>query len=184
MKISINKPCHENWDIMNPNEQGAFCLSCQKNVVDFSKKNIEEIKDFFTKKEDTRSVCGRFEESQLTEMTFDHFFTEFRNWKFFQKAAIVVFFVFGFSLFGYSQSNPKDIKMGKVKWEEPDTTKTKCVKDTTVKPTKGNIKVVPEKHIKGEIEATPVKPRNHPPKKQSPKPVQPLMGDVMIDNKH
>jgi hypothetical protein len=50
MKISINEPCHENWDKMKSNDKGAFCLSCQKNVVDFSNKTISEIKDFFRKK--------------------------------------------------------------------------------------------------------------------------------------
>ena len=77
--------------------------------------------------------------------------------------------------------------MGKIKYTPPDTTKTKCIKDTTKNSVKGNIKVVPEKHIKGEVEATPpVAPRTHPPKKKSPKPPPPpLMGDVMIDeSKH
>ena len=65
MKISINEPCHENWDKMTPNDKGAFCLSCQKNVVDFSNKTITQIKDFFRKKTEAESVCGRFDESQL-----------------------------------------------------------------------------------------------------------------------
>ena len=48
MKIEINKPCHENWDAMTPNEKGAFCSLCKKNVVDFSQKTLSEIKDFFS----------------------------------------------------------------------------------------------------------------------------------------
>ncbi|HRD37580.1 MAG TPA: hypothetical protein PLC65_03020 [Bacteroidia bacterium] len=47
MKIEINKPCHENWDAMTPNEKGAFCLVCTKDVIDFSKQTLDEIKDFF-----------------------------------------------------------------------------------------------------------------------------------------
>ena len=35
MEISIQKPCHENWDSFTPNEQGAFCGKCVKTVIDF-----------------------------------------------------------------------------------------------------------------------------------------------------
>jgi hypothetical protein len=172
MKLSINNPCHENWDGMTPNEKGAFCLSCQKNVVDFSKKTIEEIKDFFSQTPKTGSVCGRFEEHQLTEMTFDHFFREFKGWKYFQKAAVVIFFVFGFALFGCAQSNGHDIKMGKVAYIPQDTVKPKCTKDTTnTKHTKGRIRSVHD----------PREREQHRPKKQKKDP-PPIMGDIIIED--
>ena len=63
MKISIPKPCHENWDAMLPEEQGRFCLKCTKTVVDFSARSMEEIKDFF--REASGKVCGRFSAEQL-----------------------------------------------------------------------------------------------------------------------
>jgi hypothetical protein len=134
MKISIENPCHENWDAMTPNEKGAFCLSCQKNVVDFSKKTLHEIKSFFTELPATEKVCGRFEEKQLDSLTFEHFFQQFRNWRLFHKMAVVIFFTFGISLFGCAQSGPKDRNLhlkGDVAFEAPvkDTTK-KCRKDT------------------------------------------------------
>jgi hypothetical protein len=175
MKISINTPCHENWDGMTPNEKGAFCLSCQKNVVDFSKKTITEIKDFFKHVPERESVCGRFEEDQLTEMTFDHFYHQFRGWKYFQKAAVIAFFIFGFSLFGCSQNNnDHHIKMGKVAYVPQDTAKItrlrneqECTKDTThhSNPIKGKIKVSE-------------RPRKEKVKKELQRP---LMGDVMIE---
>ena len=169
MKISINEPCHENWDKMTPNDKGAFCLSCQKNVVDFSNKTITQIKDFFRKKTDAEIVCGRFDESQLEALTFDDFFNNFLKWKYFQKAALIVFFVFGLSLFGSAQSNPdKNIMMGKVAYVPGDTVK-KCTKDTTQKAT-----------IKGEVKHT-----THQPKKTKNKPEQQpkLMDDVMVEEK-
>jgi len=168
MKISINTPCHENWDGMTPNEKGAFCLSCQKNVVDFSKKTITEIKDFFKHVPESESVCGRFEEDQLTEMTFDHFYDQFRGWKYFQKAAVIVFFIFGLSLFGNAQNNdPKDhVLMGKVAYVPKDTAKIKCTQDTVhhKQPIKGKVKVAE-------------RPRKEKVKKEQPR----LMGDVMIE---
>ncbi|MGZ3882754.1 MAG: hypothetical protein ACXVPD_00895, partial [Bacteroidia bacterium] len=99
MKISINTPCHENWDAMSPNEQGAFCLACQKNVIDFSRKTTHEIKSFFTMLPAAEKVCGRFEEKQLQALSFDDFFRQFRQWRFAYKAAVICFFVFGTTLF-------------------------------------------------------------------------------------
>lgn len=133
MKIVIDNPCHENWDAMTPNEKGAFCLSCQKTVIDFSVKTIEEIKSFFVELPKTESVCGRFKEEQLEEMTFEHFFNQFRGWKFFQKAAVVVFFIFGFSLFGCAQNTQNDhhLLKGEVAIViPPDTLKKKVVNDS------------------------------------------------------
>ena len=127
MKISINEPCHENWDQMTPNDKGAFCLSCQKNVVDFSSQAISQIKDFFKKKVGAESVCGRFDEDQLTELSFDDFFTRFKKWQFLHRTAVILFFVFGMGLFANAQSKPKDPPiMGKVAYVPRDTAKTVC----------------------------------------------------------
>lgn len=140
MKIVIDNPCHENWDAMSPNEKGAFCLSCQKTVIDFSVKTVEEIKNFFVKLPETESVCGRFKEEQLEDISFEHFFNQFRGWKFFQKAAVIAFFIFGFSLFGNAQNNPRNKQLlvkGEVAFiTPPDTIKKKPVKDSvrTVEP--------------------------------------------------
>ena len=78
MNISIKKPCHENWNEMTPNEQGAFCGKCVKTVVDFSTKTIDEIKDFFNSTTEEK-VCGRFETTQLTSLSFDDFYSKFNN---------------------------------------------------------------------------------------------------------
>lgn len=99
MKISINEPCHEDWNKMTPNEQGAFCMACQKTVVDFSSKTIDEIKTFFTLKPKEESVCGRFRDKQLHELSFDDFMNEFMSWKFLKRAAVLCFLVLGTTLF-------------------------------------------------------------------------------------
>lgn len=133
MKIHINEPCHENWDAMQTNEKGAFCLSCQKNVIDFSKKTIDDIKVFFSELPRTEKVCARFKEEQLNEISFDHFFNQFKTWKLMQKAALVAFFVFGLSLFGVAQKNPKHqnlMMVGEVAFVPQDTAKKKPIKDS------------------------------------------------------
>jgi hypothetical protein len=47
MKITIPKPCHENWENMTPDEKGRFCAVCSKTVRDFSKVPDDEIIGFF-----------------------------------------------------------------------------------------------------------------------------------------
>ncbi|WP_415327751.1 TonB-dependent receptor plug domain-containing protein [Chryseobacterium sp. MMS23-Vi53] len=63
MKITIPKPCHENWNLMTPDEKGRFCTVCSKTVRDFTVASDEEIIDTFTNS--TEEICGNFHESQL-----------------------------------------------------------------------------------------------------------------------
>lgn len=63
-KISIPKPCHENWDNMLPEEQGRHCLSCCKTVIDFSNWDNESIVTYLKQKNSER-VCGRFSTDQI-----------------------------------------------------------------------------------------------------------------------
>ncbi|MEJ8819774.1 carboxypeptidase-like regulatory domain-containing protein [Lacibacter sp. H407] len=61
--LSIADPCHEDWNKMTAVEQGRFCSSCQKNVVDFTTQSDEEIISFFNNYNGT--ACGRFTDDQL-----------------------------------------------------------------------------------------------------------------------
>ncbi|MEP6675745.1 MAG: carboxypeptidase-like regulatory domain-containing protein [Ferruginibacter sp.] len=62
--LSIPEPCHENWEEMNPTEQGRFCFSCQKQVIDFTQMTDSEVYHYFAKKKDDH-VCGRMMPDQL-----------------------------------------------------------------------------------------------------------------------
>ena len=138
MKISINEPCHENWDGMTPNQQGAFCNSCAKDVVDFSKMGITQIKSFFSKNESSEKVCGRFKETQLQELSFDDFFSKFTYWNFSKKFVVIFFMTFGFWIFSDSNAMAQKQEppmMGKVSYEpdknpKKDTSKIKDPKNT------------------------------------------------------
>lgn len=61
--LHIPEPCHENWDAMSPAQQGRFCGSCSKEVVDFSSMTDRQILDVLSKA--AGNTCGRFTESQL-----------------------------------------------------------------------------------------------------------------------
>lgn len=64
IQIKVPKPCHENWHSMTPKEQGRFCASCEKVVVDFSKMSDKELLHHLSKTAG-QPVCGRFANDQL-----------------------------------------------------------------------------------------------------------------------
>ena len=62
IKISILKPCGENWETMTLSEKGKYCASCQKKVVDFTSCSDREIVKYYNQ---NLKVCGRFTTDQL-----------------------------------------------------------------------------------------------------------------------
>ena len=182
MDISIKKPCHENWSEMTPNEQGAFCGKCVKTVIDFSNKSVEEIKNFFTTKQEEK-VCGRFEKTQLISLSFDSFFNEFRRFDLTRRFAVILYFTFGMGLFNSSslsaQVDPA-IK-GDVAIIHPVGDGKPVIQEDTIKPCK---KPDNEGMIMGKIMAPKPKPEEKtkmgevrtvdPKNKVGPKPGKPL----------
>ncbi|MFP3591246.1 TonB-dependent receptor plug domain-containing protein [Chryseobacterium sp. SIMBA_038] len=64
MKITIPKPCHENWEMMTPAEKGRFCSVCSKTVRDFTIASDDEIIEVISNATD-KDICGNFYDSQL-----------------------------------------------------------------------------------------------------------------------
>lgn len=63
-KLSINKPCSEEWENFDPRgENRGFCGSCQKEVIDFTQMSDGEIRTYF--KNSPQNVCGQFQNHQL-----------------------------------------------------------------------------------------------------------------------
>ncbi|TDP03692.1 energy transducer TonB [Flavobacterium sp. 245] len=67
-KITIPEPCHENWDEMFPKDNGRFCMSCSKTVVDFTSMMPDEVRHYFVQNQNEK-ICGRFRKSQLDTIT-------------------------------------------------------------------------------------------------------------------
>jgi hypothetical protein len=88
--IQIPKPCHERWDEMTPTQQGAFCKSCRKNVIDFSNKTENEI--YLLLSESKGDVCGRFTAFQIQQPVrkteINNGFIGWRAWA----ASVIAFF--------------------------------------------------------------------------------------------
>ncbi|MFY8184528.1 MAG: hypothetical protein ACOVLD_00545 [Bacteroidia bacterium] len=194
MNIAINKPCHEDWNKMTPNDKGAFCAICTKDVIDFSKKTVQEIKDFFAKPINGK-VCGRFKEEQLEEISFESFIEHFVGFKLTKKVIVIVALTFATWFMGVAELNAQNkIRMGKVA-----PVKTNAVKPINVK---GDVKVTPKDTTKctkpnsetikmGEVVAPQKKEKKVNEKKPKVTKVEKLkkeeeimlLGDVMIDGK-
>ena len=106
MKLSISKPCHENWNEMTVTQKGKFCGSCQIEVTDFSKMTKIEIKEFFINNA-TNNICGRFEARQIAEFNRPEVKTRKRNSKPWWIAAATILL---FAKQGFTQGRPiKDL---------------------------------------------------------------------------
>ena len=57
VSISIPELCHENWDRMNPVEQGRYCSVCEKCVQDLTNKSDSEIAELY--RQHNGNMCGR-----------------------------------------------------------------------------------------------------------------------------
>ncbi len=61
--VTIPKPCSENWEQMTPAEQGRFCSSCQRTIIDFTTFTDKELSQFLAGNKG--KVCGMFQTAQL-----------------------------------------------------------------------------------------------------------------------
>jgi len=66
-KLNIPQPCHEDWSQMTASEQGRFCSSCEKEVIDFTKLSRNQIASKVQKGE---KICGRYRKDQLETTYF------------------------------------------------------------------------------------------------------------------
>jgi CarboxypepD_reg-like domain len=112
--LSVPTPCHERWSEFTPTEKGRFCGSCQKEVIDFTQWNEEQIKRYF--KQATQSTCGRFRAKQLT--TYHEPAKLSRSWL---SASVLAFILLMMSRPAEAQSKRKiarqeqvEIKLGEV----------------------------------------------------------------------
>ncbi len=67
--VTIDTPCAAHFDSFTPTAQGGFCGACQKEVIDFTKMNAQEIAHYFQNRA-TQNTCGRFTSQQLTTYTY------------------------------------------------------------------------------------------------------------------
>jgi hypothetical protein len=111
-KITIPKPCHEDWNKMTPNDNGRFCKSCSKNVVDFTNMLPDEIQKYF---QQHGKVCGKFKNYQLYSLTIQipnrvlYSQTNYRK-----MFLLALFIAMGTTLFSCADKNGNKQKIDKV----------------------------------------------------------------------
>lgn len=64
-QLNIQEPCSENWNAMQPQHRGKFCMQCSKEVIDFTKLNNKEIVEIIESSKG--SICGRLSTHQLNK---------------------------------------------------------------------------------------------------------------------
>jgi protein TonB len=64
MKVTIKEPCLENWDKMKVGIDSRHCNLCNKNVIDFTRKNRAEIITYLLDRSNER-VCGRMKGNEF-----------------------------------------------------------------------------------------------------------------------
>ncbi|HRD37581.1 MAG TPA: hypothetical protein PLC65_03025 [Bacteroidia bacterium] len=92
----------------------------------------------------------------MEELSFEHFANQFVGWKLMNKMAVVLFLVFGMSLFGHAQNPPTKHVMikGEIAYVPKDTSKIKSTSTKTITPK-------PEDHhIMGGPRFVPDKPKD------------------------
>lgn len=113
-KITIPEPCHENWNKMTPKDNGRFCLSCSKTVIDFTTMLPDEVQHFFIQNQ-SKNICGRFKKSQLDSITIQIpnqvLYTQMHYSKMF---LLALFIAMGTTLFSCQDKNGNKQKIDKV----------------------------------------------------------------------
>ncbi len=115
IKISIPKPCNENWENMSAEEKGRFCSVCSKTVIDFTSSTNEEISNYFLNIGSSNKVCGRFKVNQLSSFSVQIPLSVFSQKMTFQKAFFLsLFIVMGTSLLSCKDVNNQTYTLGKI----------------------------------------------------------------------
>jgi len=66
--LDIKTPCSENFNSFKPTSKGGFCSSCEKEVIDFTTMNAQDIITYF-KTKSGKNTCGQFKSHQLKTYT-------------------------------------------------------------------------------------------------------------------
>lgn len=110
---------------MTPKEQGRFCASCSKVVVDFSVMTDRQVLDYFSNY--TGSTCGRFANDQLNRV-IDPQVRRPKGWLRYMLAAILPAVFLGSKSYAQGEPRPPQpdtttvpMTVGDIEWEGIDT---------------------------------------------------------------
>lgn len=61
--LNVSNPCSQNWENFKITTFGGFCTSCNKEVIDFTRMQDDEMINYIT--QSSPHICGRFYSYQL-----------------------------------------------------------------------------------------------------------------------
>ncbi|WP_178986080.1 energy transducer TonB [Winogradskyella helgolandensis] len=165
--ISIPKPCHEDWSKMTRNEQGRFCQSCSKSVIDFTQMPQQGIQDYLAINTGEK-ICGRFKVSQLKQIRIEIPEQVLQQQRSFHKLFLLALLIsMGTSLLNCSDQNGRTKKIDAV--EVISTLEAKSMQTPEITASKVNIDT--SKTITSPSPNAPVTVHNAP--------IPDIMGDVV-----
>jgi hypothetical protein len=88
-QIRLPEACHQDWNTMPLQDNGRFCASCSKCVIDFTTKTDKEIIAVF--QENNGQVCGTFRNDQLDRLLLPAGNLPTSRWKTFLLAIAALF---------------------------------------------------------------------------------------------
>lgn len=136
-KITISEPCQEDWNKMTPNDQGRFCMSCAKTVVDFTAMLPEEVQHFFIQNQ-SQNICGRMRKSQLDSITIQiPSRVLYKQTQYHKMFLLALFITMGTTLFSCADKNGNKQKIDAVEVVK-DTTKASKITVGMMLPKKNN----------------------------------------------
>jgi hypothetical protein len=151
--IHIPEPCHENWADFTPTEKGGFCQSCSIDVIDFSNKTPDEVKQIL-KANAGKHMCGRFKKSQLEELNDSFYAWENQSAKSFQsKFLYACLIAFGMTLFTSCNLNEQHV-LGEiaVEWnDESAQSQLNPLTPANMNESEKDSTKKPNRHVKGKI---------------------------------
>lgn len=105
IKLNLDNPCSENWELMTASKEGKYCEKCKKDVVDMTSWNDDDFIDYFNNK--TERICGRLYESQVNKLFVESTILQQRKFNYEKAFALIMsFFAFN-SISAQSQPNKK-----------------------------------------------------------------------------
>lgn len=91
-KLHIPEPCHVDWNKMTTTQQGRYCQSCCKQVVDFTAMSDAQIIKYLSNT--TQKTCGRFNANQLERPLQENRVVKKSYWKWLITSIAALFFFF------------------------------------------------------------------------------------------
>jgi len=131
LQLHIAEPCHEDWNKMITTDQGRYCQSCCKQVVDFTTMSDAQIMKYLSNT--AQKTCGRFASEQLDRPLQKNKWVMKKYWKWLMASAASLFFFFGKAS---AQKQQCTTTKGRVVQEKTDTIPKRLMGEVAVDTTK------------------------------------------------